>query len=334
MSALTTTTGLPRGRSGYGGQAATYQATEVPSAESTARRSSCSSRLRPLPWGPTRDTQRGLRSRTARQHRLAARRQLAAAADQRAVVPGRRCAGPADGDPPTSIGGGLAGERQPGRERAVFDQAGGGPAGGRADHDGAGRRVLLEAGRGGDHRAAGHAVRRRRGRAARSTTDLAGGDADPDPQRTPAGHRPPVQRGLDLQPGPHRPVRVEAVGVPGPEQRHHRVADVLLHHAPPAAQHPGDGVEVGALQGPDVLRVEPLDQRGRADDVGEQHGDCPSLLGHRPAAVTLPTSAATIVDIGIAPPFPRVACLTTSGDCHRGFDGGSAERRMSATRNL
>jgi hypothetical protein len=110
----------------------------------------------------------------------------------------------------------LAGQRHR-RDPALLDQAGGGPVGGRAERHAAGRGVLLEPGRGGDHRAAGRAVPAVAG-AGQVHHRLAGGHPDPHPQPRPPGHGPPVQGPLDLQPGPHRPVRVEAVRVAGAEE--------------------------------------------------------------------------------------------------------------------
>lgn len=258
--------------------------------------------------------------------------QFAASTDQRAVVPVGTGAYRADGVPDRHRRH-PAGDRHR-RQLTLGDQAGGGAGGGCAERDGAGRGVLLQSGRGGDHGAAGHAVPAGDD-VAQVDHDLAGGDTDPDAQPDAVDHGPPVQRGLDLEAGAHRPVRVEAVGVPSAEERHHGVADVLLHHPLPAVQHAGDGVEVGPLQRSDVLRVEPVHQGRGADDVREEDSDDAPLLRYRPERGDDPLRVDDDAGghgcrTGLSPR----CCLITSGDWHSSADGGSAERRMSATCNL
>ncbi len=69
----------------------------------------------------------------------------------------------------------------------------------------------------------------------------------------------------------------------GTPQRHHRVADELLHRAAVALDHRARRVEVAGLQLPHVLEVAALRQRRVADEVGEQDADEPSLRLRRPS---------------------------------------------------
>nr|WP_245712896.1 hypothetical protein [Micromonospora nigra] len=205
---------------------------------------------------------------------------LPPSAEERPVVAG--------GAPPGGAGGVPHGDRRvlaghghrP--DGALRDQAVDGPVRGRAERHPARWGAALQPGGQGDHRPAGHRMPAV-ARGGQFHHGLPGCHTHPDQQPGVAARGAAVQGALDLQPGPNGPVGVPAVGGTRAEQCHHRVADVLLDHPVPAAQHPGHGAEVSALQGPHVLRIEPVDQRGRPDDVDEQHGDRPSLLRHRPA---------------------------------------------------
>ena len=78
--------------------------------------------------------------------------------------------------------------------------------------------------------------------------------------------------------GPHRP---RGVVLPCPveaEDGHRRVADELLDDAALGLDDRADGREVAAHDLLQVLRVQPLRQRGGVDEVGEQDGDELELL--------------------------------------------------------
>ena len=57
------------------------------------------------------------------------------------------------------------------------------------------------------------------------------------------------------------------------EHGHDRVADELLHRAAVALEHGLDGLEVAPHDAAEELGVEPLAERGRPGDVGEEDGD-------------------------------------------------------------
>ena len=89
--------------------------------------------------------------------------------------------------------------------------------------------------------------------------------------------------------GPQRVVLVQPWHA---EHRHHGVADELLHRAVVPLHHPAHLVEVQRQHASYRLGVEPLAQRGRVDDVAEDHRDGLSHLtrsvrrgGHRRTAL-------------------------------------------------
>jgi hypothetical protein len=113
---------------------------------------------------------------------------------------------------------------------------------------------------------------------------LAGGDADPDPHRGSVRQHQAGQRLLDFHSRQHGPVRVVLVGVGCAEHREHRVADVLLHDALPAADDLADPPEEIDLEGPDVLGVQPCGEHGEPRDVDEQHAHPATLLARTATA--------------------------------------------------
>ena len=97
-----------------------------------------------------------------------------------------------------------------------------------------------------------------------------------DARREPGVHL--RHRRLHAEARPHRALGVVLVRQRGAEERHHVVADVLVHRAPVAR-------DLGAQphQGPvhqrlHLLGVHPLGHRRVARQVGEQHGDLAALL--------------------------------------------------------
>ena len=166
--------------------------------------------------------------------------------------------------------GGVAGRPQgPGRQEDLVGLGG-----------------LLDPGRG-VHRRAGHPQVARPG----AGRDLAGVEPDAQVQGQVAegglGRLDDVAHG---QGGPHPPGGV--VVVPGGEAEHGEdgVADVLLQgpaEAPDLGGQPPEGLVEQVAGG---LGVERLDQPGRVDQVGEEHGHDPPLLD--PAEEPLPAGGA------------------------------------------
>ena len=102
---------------------------------------------------------------------------------------------------------------------------------------------------------------------------LAGIDADPHAQPLPVHPLEiAVQRGEGLphaDRGADGAERVVLVQARDPEDRHHGVADELLDGAAVALDHGGHLVEVAAHHAAECLGIEPLPERGRPRDVGE-----------------------------------------------------------------
>jgi hypothetical protein len=142
-----------------------------------------------------------------------------------------------------------------------------------SDQDLAGARSCLEAlcdddGFAGDERMASRRV---------SGDDLPGADAGSRPDLDAVfGAQLLVQRGQrlpELAGGANRPQRVVLVDDRDPERRHDRVADELLDRPAVVLDDAADLDEVARDDAPVRLRVEPLSERGRVDDVGEDDGD-------------------------------------------------------------
>ena len=161
-------------------------------------------------------------------------------------------------------------------ERAERIRAGGGARGASADEDLPRLGDLLEPS-GDVHGVAGHDEVGARLVAARH--DLAG--VDPDPDRQPLAERRVLAHGVpQLQRGVDRPPRVVVVGDRQPEDRHRGVADELLERAGVPLHDPAREIVEAREQASQVLRVERLAERGRADDIGEQDGDEASFVRH------------------------------------------------------
>ena len=158
--------------------------------------------------------------------------------------------------------------------RADLDRVAGRPQGPGRQQDLVGLGRLLDPGRGVDRRA-GHPQIARPG----AGRDLAGVQPDAEAQGDVAegglGRLDDVAHG---QRRPHRPGGV--VVVPGGEAEHGQdgVADVLLQGPAEAADLGGQPPEGLVEQVAGRLRVERLDQAGRVDQVGEEHGHDPPLL--------------------------------------------------------
>ena len=212
---------------------------------------------------------------------------------------------PADerGREPTAAGAGIRrhGEGRPGRKgyslplgidrslRRVGDHAVGRDLGALADEHLAGPRGLLQMRRDVDGVPADHELAARRGLAARD--HFAGVHADPQtdlgavvaPHALREGREALVRR----ERRPQRSLRIVLVRLRDPEDGQERVADEFLGR-PAELLHLGvqEGEQL-ALQRADILRIEPLPERGGAGEVGEQHGhDAPfrGLLRARCAA--------------------------------------------------
>ena len=115
----------------------------------------------------------------------------------------------------------------------------------------------------------------------RAHEHLAGVDPDAHLHRrcVAAGGGEQRQRLLHPQRRPHGPLGVVLVGDRGAEQRDDGVAEQLVDLAAEGLDVGHEPLEAAVDQALDPLRVEVLGQRGRADEVGEQDGDDPPLLG-------------------------------------------------------
>jgi hypothetical protein len=85
------------------------------------------------------------------------------------------------------------------------------------------------------------------------------------------------------------PLRIVFVRDRCTEERHHSVSYELLDRAAVPLELAAQTLPVRAEHGAHVLRIEPLRARGKADEVGEEHGDdlallAPRLSGQRRAA--------------------------------------------------
>jgi hypothetical protein len=151
------------------------------------------------------------------------------------------------------------------------------PAGGPGDQHRAGLGQGLEPG-GQVRGLADHLVACRRGLGAEGADhDQPRGDADPDPQRGTAARAQPADCLGQREPGAYGALG-RVLLRPGPaEVGEHAVADVLGDMAPEAHDRLGGGGVVGADDLPQVLRVEPRGELGRADQVGEHHRELPTL---------------------------------------------------------
>ncbi len=78
-------------------------------------------------------------------------------------------------------------------------------------------------------------------------------------------------RGVNLEGGPDRALRLVAVRDGCTEHRHHGVADMLVDRPPAAFDDVVDGFEVTPEHPMDVLGIERLRQPGEAAEVREEH---------------------------------------------------------------
>jgi hypothetical protein len=218
--------------------------------------------------------ERGLFLARASRQRPLEQRELIDAADERRVETARPAGcGRVDVEHPEGADGlALSLQRQRpdflGRDRLPHE-----PVGRLADQDLPGLRGALET-RGGVHGVSGD----ERLSPARVPGDhLAGEEARSERER----HSPALaellvqamQRVPHLLRRAHRPQGVVLVDLRDPEDRHHRVADELLHHAAVALEHHLDLVEAAGDQPAHGLRVQLLSEAGRVGDIREEDGD-------------------------------------------------------------
>jgi hypothetical protein len=85
----------------------------------------------------------------------------------------------------------------------------------------------------------------------------------------------------DGEGGANRPQRVVVVCDRRPEERHHRVADELLHGAAALLELATQPLPVRREHGADILRIELFRPRGEAHEIGEEHRDDLALLARR-----------------------------------------------------
>ena len=109
---------------------------------------------------------------------------------------------------------------------------------------------------------------------------LSGGDAGPRRQAGMAdAHAERADRIDEVEPGPHRPLRVVLVGHGRAPDRHHGVADELLDGAAVALDDVASHVEVAGQQLANSLRVARFGEAGEPDEVGEQDAHEPPFRG-------------------------------------------------------
>jgi hypothetical protein len=87
----------------------------------------------------------------------------------------------------------------------------------------------------------------------------------------------PADRAAQLKPGAHRPLGVVLVRARPTEIRQHAVAHVLGDVPVPAPDDLGDRGLISADDLPQVFRIEPRRQLGRAHQVAEHHRQLPPL---------------------------------------------------------
>ncbi len=88
-------------------------------------------------------------------------------------------------------------------------------------------------------------------------------------------------RGYQIQPGPHRPFRISLSCRRCSPDRHHCIADELLHRPAVPADHLSRNREVTGQQLTDRLRIPRLRQRGEPHHVTKQHRAHPPLRYRR-----------------------------------------------------
>ncbi len=115
--------------------------------------------------------------------------------------------------------------------------------------------------------------------------DLAGAhtDAQPEPHavRTFEPFVQPLETVLHRQRATQRPGRIVLVRAGNAEQRHHGVADELLHDPTLGLDGRPHLVEEGVHDGRQFFRIELLAHRGTADTIGEEHRHDLALIAHR-----------------------------------------------------
>ena len=205
---------------------------------------------------------------------MAERRQLALASDERRGdrTGERRHVFPQAGDPPGRDRLGLTGERER-LERLGFDGVGNESVRFCADQDLSSGRGLLEPGRdvdgvarrqllcgcrvAGDHLAGVHS----------------GARLDAESMVALEVLVEQGERRVHLDGCPDRAQRVVLVQRRESEHRHDRVADELLHGPAVVFDRRLHRVEVAGHHAPDRLRIEPVAESGRADEIGEDDRD-------------------------------------------------------------
>ena len=238
----------------------------------------------PTPAGPNSVTSCGARSRSTR----AATAVRTASSSSRPTSGAVRPATPRG----AAAGSSVAAERpprQPGRPLAlrldvlvlaIGDRAARRRLRALPDEHLAGLRVLLKARRDVDRIAADHQLAARRRFPAGD--DLAGVDPDPEPDVRAVAALDALGEGAEALPhgerSPNGALRVVLVRLRDAEDGEHGVAGELLRRAPEALDLGVDQVEELTLKLANVLGIEPLAERSRPSEVGEQNGDDPPLL--------------------------------------------------------
>ena len=169
--------------------------------------------------------------------------------------------------------------------------------GGGIEQDLVGHSHLLESG-GGRHGIAGERDGPRAGHLPNGGHDLAGGDSDAKLHRLIPAGRVPRQGGLHLESAQAGSQRVVVMRPGHAEDRQHGVADELLERTPEVDDRLAEGHQGAVDAGPDLFRIQLVDEARVADEVGEERRDYPPIARLQTLGERVETSAALVAEAG------------------------------------